>query len=253
MNQHISSMFEHFSSLRRKNSESAQTSSSDKQNATIDDDQKDVSEVETMSSKTKNIFKDLISSDNGATNIFQNLNFMKCTSISTHLNATTTSANTTNTIVSSSSNGSCRQKQEHEHLELDGHNDDNNNNSNNISSSNNNQLATNLLQPTTTTSETNSVNNNKRNSLTCMTMSNGNGGLNQERELSASPRTHRKSSHDIRSLRNNHMQNCENQDVGKAASVIKPLRTKNIITKNETFDTLHNRGMEVSNFIKISI
>lgn len=228
MNQHISSMLEHLSlsSLRRKNSENAQTSSScDKQNIATsqkvqDIDYKDVGDVESMSSKTKSIFKDLIS-DNGATNIFQNLNFIKCTSIANNSNA-----NTTTMVSSSSSNGSCRKEQQQKNLNGD---------------DNNNLHAANLLHPTT--NDTNNVENHKkRNSI------NGNGDLDIKRELSPPlNRTHRKSSHDIRIQRNNHMQDAsENQDMGKSTNVVKPLKIKNIITQNETFDMLHCRAMDVS-------
>lgn len=233
MNQHISSMLEHLSlsSLRRKNSENAQTSSScDKQNIATsqkveDIDYKDVGDVESMSSKTKSIFKDLIS-DNGATNIFQNLNFIKCTSIAnnSHANATTTTM-----VSSSSSNGSCRKEQQQKNLNGD---------------DNNNLHAAYLLHPTA--NDTNNVENyKKRNSI------NGNGDLDIKRELSPpSNRVHRKSSHDIRMLRNNHMQDAsENQDMGKSTHVVKPLKIKNIITQNETFDMLHCRAMDVSTLL----
>jgi hypothetical protein len=218
MNQHISSMLEHLSSLRRKNSESAHTSSNDKQIVVVPStdsvDHKDVNDVETVGSKTKSIFKDLIS-DNSATNILQNLNFIKCSTISSHL------AN------SHSANGTCKEQQ----VKVNNHDDDDNNNR---------QATQNTLQPTA--NESNNVHHRKRNSVV-RANANGNG---LERELSPSPRPHRKSSHDIRMFRSNHLQD-ENQDVGKSSGVIvKPLKSKNIITKNETFDTLHGRAMDVS-------
>lgn len=225
MNQHLSSMLEHLSlsSLRRKNTENAQTSSSsDKHNNAASQKHEDIEDVESMSSKTKNIFKDLIS-DNGATNIFHNLNFIKCSSIPN---------NSTTTLVSSSSssNGMCRTK-EQQQKNLNG--DDNNN-----------LHKANLLHPTA--NETNSVENHiKRNSISGKTP-NGNGDLDIKRELSPPPnRIQRKSSHDIRMLRNNHMQDASD-DVGKPGNVVKPLKIKNIITQNETCDTLHCRAMDVS-------
>lgn len=224
MNQHINSMLEHLSSLRRKNSESSsQAASNDKQ---ADSDHKEVNdEVEMVNSKSKNsIFRNLIS-DNGATNIFQNL--IKCPeSISSHLN----------TAMSSSSNGSCKPK-------TNNHDDDNNNQ----------QATTAATTPTTTVVQPNVhdsiVANNvqrKRNSVVKL-LPNTNGDLNTSRELSPSPRAHRKSSHDIRLLRNNQPipETGENSEVGKA-TVVRPLKTKNIITRNETFDTLHCRAMDVS-------
>ena len=85
MNQHINSMLEHLSSFRRKNSDSASSpaSSNDKQS---DVEHKDMSDIEPVNNKSRNsIFKNLIS-DNGATNIFQNL--IKCPeNITSHLNS----------------------------------------------------------------------------------------------------------------------------------------------------------------------
>jgi hypothetical protein len=210
MNQHISSMLEHFTSLRRKNSESAQASSNDKHNATTTTtatelDQKDVNDVETMSSKTRSIFKDLMS-DNGATNIFQNLNFIKCTS-------------TASTTMSSPSNGTCKKQQQ-----PSGNHDDDNNNQN-------------FLLPTVH-ENSNGSGSKKRNSIAVVTV-NGNCDLDILREMSPPPqRTHRKSAHDIRLLRSNHD--------GEKFAALRPLKTKNIITSNESLDTLHYRSMDVS-------
>lgn len=83
-------------------------------------------------------------------------------------------------------------------------------------------------------------NNKKRNSLQT------NGDV-RNRELSPSPRaTHRKSSHDIR-LRAN--QSLLDGDPLQSA-ILRPLKTKNIITKSEVFDTLHHRAIDVSiNFL----
>lgn len=215
MNQHINSMLEHLSSLRRKNSDSAQTTSNDKQ---ADAGHKEVNDVDTVNSKTKNsIFKNLIS-DNGGTNIFQNL--IKCPeSISSHLS------------MSSSSNGSCKQK-------ANSHDDDNNNQQASV-----NTVA--VVQLNTNEGSSNGV-HKKRNSVV-KTLLNSNGELNISRDLSPSPRAHRKSSHDIRLLRNNQPipENGESTEVGKLSGV-KPLKTKNIITKNETFDMLHCRATDVS-------
>ena len=211
-------MLEHLSSLRRKNSESAQAASNDKQTVV---DHKDVNDIDTVNSKSRNsIFKNLIS-DNGATNIFQNL--IKCPeNISSHLS----------TAMSSSSNGSCNPKV-HNHVDDD----------------NNNQQAPNtttIVQPCVNESGSNYL-HKKRNSTVKM-IQNSNGDLNvSQRELSPSPRAHRKSSHDIRLLRNNQtiLESGEATEVGKMTGV-KPLKTKNILTKNETFDTLHCRAMDVS-------
>lgn len=215
MNQHINSMLEHLStSLRRKNSESTQAASNEKPPET---DHKDVNDVETLNGKSRgNIFKNLIS-DNGATNIFHN--FMKSPeNLSSHFSS------------SSSANGSFKQKM-------------------NEDDDNNNQQAPNRVavqQPCV--NETSSYNVHKKRNSTVKMLQNANGDLNiLQRELSPSPRAHRKSSHDIRLLRNNQMipENGDSSDVGKLA-VVRPLKTKNIITKNETFDTLHCRAMDVS-------
>lgn len=80
----------------------------------------------------------------------------------------------------------------------------------------------------------------KRNSV----VSSHTNGDTKQHELTPTSRTsHRKSSHDIRFRANQSL--LEGDDVGKM-SVVKPIKTKNIITKRETFDTLHHRAVEVS-------
>lgn len=212
-------MLEHLSSLRRKNSESAQATSNDKQ-AVVD--HKDVNDIDTVNSKTRNnIFKNLIS-DNGASNIFQNL--IKCPeNISSHLSTA---------MSSSSTNGSCKPK-------TNNHEDDDNNNQQTTN-------VTTIVQPCA--NESGSYNVQKKRNSTVKLIQNSNGDLNvSQRELSPSPRPHRKSSHDIRLLRNNQtiLESGEISEVGKVTGV-KPLKTKNIMTKNETFDTLHCRAIDVS-------
>lgn len=217
-------MLEHLSSsLRRKNSETAQTTSHDKQAAS---DQKELNDMNTVNSKNKNsIFKNLIS-DNGATNIFQNL--IKCPeSISNHLS----------TARGSSSNGNCKPKTNSD--------DDDNNNQ---------QATTTMVTTVVHESGPNNVHecspNNvqrKRNSIVkALQTTNGDLSVSQ-RELSPSPRQHRKSSHDIRLLlRNNQIQEGgESLEVGKPTGV-RPLKTRNIATKCETFDTLHHQAIDVS-------
>lgn len=208
-------MLEHLSSLRRKNSDSAQASSNDKR---TEADHKEVNDIDTVHGKSKNsIFKNLIS-DNGGTNIFQNF-MIKCPS-------------NLSSAMSSSANGSCKQK-------ASSNEDDDNNNL-----KADNKLA--VVQPNTNEIGQHFV-HKKRNSTVRMLQS-ANGDLNiSQRELSPSPRAHRKSSHDIRLLRNNQLipENGDGLELGKLAGV-KPLKSKNIITKNETFDTLHCKAMEVS-------
>lgn len=228
MNQHLlSSMLETLSSLRRKSSENAAAGEKTASLlVTTDDDQKDVSDVESMSSKTKSLFKDLIS-DNGATNtILQNCtNFMKCTgTISSHLNASTSSPSTSSPLTASNSNGSCKQQKVHNHD--DG--DDNNNEKQapkvmtNLHPTANETMTSNDFSQNSTTST------KKRNSIA----PNGDS-------LSPSPRTaRRKSSYDARML--------SSTGNGDSGVIMKPLKTKNIITQNETFDTLHYRAMDVS-------
>jgi hypothetical protein len=68
---------------------------------------------------------------------------------------------------------------------------------------------------------------------------------NQGLTLAPARSGHRKSCHDIRFMKNNH-QGAENGDeVGKLA-VVKPLKTRNIISRNETFDMLYPKSMAVS-------
>jgi hypothetical protein len=216
-------MLEHFSSLRRKNSENTQVTSSGEKLTSLlaEDGQKDVSDLESMSSKTKNLFKDLIS-DNGATNtILHCTNFIKCTGTSTmsHLNVYSSSSS------SCASNGTCKQQKVDNH---DG-----------VSDNNEKQEAISNL------SETNSTNviaqgregasYKKRNSIAPT------GEMNLFRELSPSPRSLRKSSYDSRMLRSS-----ADEDTGKHSNIMRPLKTRNIITKNDTFDTLHYRAMDVS-------
>lgn len=222
MNQHINSMLEHLqSSLRRKNSDSAQATSNEKQ--TDDGNHKDLNDIDKMNNKSRNsIFKNLIS-DNGATNIFQNL--IKCPeNLSSHLS----------TARSSSSNGLCKAR-------TNNHDDDDNNNQQTVC-----VPTTTIVQPSV--NESGSCNLNKKRNSTVKAIQSSNGDLNVlQRELSPSPRAHRKSSHDIRLLRNSQMmlENGESLEVGKVSGV-KPLKTKNIVTKNETFDTLHCRAIDVS-------
>lgn len=237
MNQHISSMLETLSSLRRKNSESSQSAATTTTTTptatsllvTVDDDQKEVSDVESMSSKTKSLFKDLIS-DNGATNtILQNCtNFIKCTSTisKSHLNASSSST-------SSPSNGTCKQQQ----LKVDNHDggDDNNNEKQQTPKVMSN------LHPTANDIHKSNNNNNSTSSIKNNSIG-SNGDLKVLRDLSPTPRNNiacrRKSSYDGRLLRNG------NEDDGR--HIMRPLKTRNIITKNETFDTLHYRAMDVS-------
>lgn len=215
-------MLEHLSSLRRKNSESSSQTATHERQSEVD--HKDVNDIDKVNiSKSRNsIFKNLIS-DNGATNIFQNL--IKCPeNISSHLS----------TAMSSSSNGSCKPK-------ANNHDEDDNNNQQVLS------VVTMVVQPAVIEIGPNNL-HKKRNS-TVKLFPNSNGDMNNSRELSPSPRAHRKSSHDIRLLRTNQMmlENGESMEVGKLTAV-KPLKTKNIITKNETFDTLHTRAIDVSRY-----
>lgn len=202
-------MLEHLSSLRRKNSETAPASSHEKQ---ADSDHKESSDVESVNNKSKNsIFKNLIS-DNGATNIFQN--FIKCPeNLSSHLS----------TAMSSSSNGNCKPK------------------TNDADSIGQDAVCevTEVVLPVAT----NGIHKKRNSTVKMLQNSNGDTVL---RDLAPALRVHRKSSHDIRLLRNNqHGENGEIIEVGKVTGV-KPLKTKNILTKNETFDTLHCQAMDVS-------
>lgn len=211
MNQHFNSMLEHLSSLRRKNSESAPASSHEKQ---ADSDHKESSDVESVNSKSKNsIFKNLIS-DNGATNIFQN--FIKCPeNLSSHLS----------TAMSSSSNGNCKPK------------------TNDADSIIQQAVCDEKVVEVVLPVATNGIHKKRNSTVKMLQTSNGDTVL---RDLSPALRVHRKSSHDIRLLRNNqHGENGEIIEVGKVTGV-KPLKTKNILTKNETFDTLHCQAMDVS-------
>lgn len=209
MNQHFNSMLEHLSSLRRKNSDSAPASSNDKQ---ADSDHKESSDIESVNNKSKNsIFKNLIS-DNGATNIFHN--FIRCPdNISSHLS----------TAKSSTSNGSCIQKTD--------------------DAENQEAVSEEKVAEVVLPVATNGI-HRKRNSTVKMLQNSSCDTV--LRDLAPALRVHRKSSHDIRLLRNNqHGENGEIIEVGKVTGV-KPLKTKNILTKNETFDTLHYQAMDVS-------
>lgn len=132
--------------------------------------------------------------------------------------------------MSSSSNGSCKPK-------ANTNEDDNNNQHAAVV----NATVTTIVQPANGSSN---LQHKKRNSVVKI-IQNSNGDLNvSQRELSPSPRAHRKSSHDIRLLRNQTLLG-ESSEVGKVTAV-KPLKSKNIITRNETFDTLHCRAIDVS-------
>lgn len=108
----------------------------------------------------------------------------------------------------------------------------------NVDSLNNNPPITAIVQPVVSPPM---YEYKKRNSVVSSLQPNGD---TKQRELAPTPRTsHRKSSHDIRFRANQSL--LEGDDVGKMA-VVKPIKTKNIITKRETFDTLHHRAVEVS-------
>ena len=228
MNQHINSMLEHLNlgSLRRNKNETPQVPVNDGQIASSSEsDHKNESTVDTVDNKSKNIFKNLINSnDNGTPKIFQNLMKRPENNNSNHVSPVTrkSSANVVYKAIHSPE----------KHL-----NDDNNN-----------------FQTITTTIQTPPNGNGqhhsqlKRSSIV-KSMQQPNGDVKQ-RELSPSPRTtHRKSSHDIR-LRVNQslLDTSENHEMGKLSAVVKPIKTKNIITRNETFDTLHGRAIDVSTF-----
>lgn len=232
MNQHFSSMLEHISALRRKNSETTQcpTSSEKITSLLADNDPKDVSDVESMSSKTKSLFKDLIS-DNGATNtILQNCtNFIKCTSSMSHLNATASPSSS----ACAAANGTCKAQKVDNH---DGASDSQKQEVKTISHLHHNNTTATINEQARENVNNGSVSSKKRNSIA------PNGDLSLLRELSPSPRSHRKSSYDSRMLKAS-----ADEDTGRHSNAImRPLKTKNIITKNETFDTLHYKAMDVS-------
>lgn len=235
MNQHISSMLEHFSALRRKNSETPQVPSSSEKITSLlaDEDQKEVSDVESMSSKTKSIFKELIS-DSGATNtILQNCtNFIKCTGTISHLNTSASPSASS----SSATNGTYKTQKKDNH---DGACDSNRKQEVKTIFNLHESSATNNITATNEQGREN-INNGtsskKRNSIA------PNGDLSLLRELSPSPRSHRKSSYDSRMLKAS-----ADEDIGRHSNTImRPLKTRNITTRNETFDTLHYRAMDVS-------
>lgn len=216
MNQHLNTMLEHLNlgSLRRNKNETPQCPVNDGQIASSSEsDHKDESIVDTVDTKSKNIFKNLINSnDNGTPNIFQNL---------------------MNPVIRKSS-ANVVYKTINNSPEIQ--NDDNNN-----------------FQTTTTTIQTPANGNGPVHSQVkrCSVVKSmqPNGDVNK-RELSPSPRTtHRKSSHDIR-LRINQsiLDPSDNHEVVKLPAVVKPIKTKNILTRNETFDTLHGRAIDVSTF-----
>jgi len=252
MNQHINSLLENLS-FRRKSSESAQQSNDKQQQQQVvpsDNGHPSGGDSENVTSKSRtSIFKTFISDNGGATNIFHSL--IKCPeNLSNHLNSAMSSSSNSSTSTSTS-NGNCKTTKD----------DDNNNQQ---------ASQTAFISVTTTESDANNMHNNAV--VTCHSSSNGGGGGSGnkkrnsvvkalhntngdfQRELSPSPRIHRKSSHDIRLLRNNQMIP-EFEDVGKAAGalVVKPLKSKNIITRNETFDTLHSRAIDVSFFLLFKV
>lgn len=233
MNQHINSMLEHLNlgSLRRNKNETPQVPVNDGQIASSSEsDHKNESIVDTVDNKSKNIFKNLINSnDNGTPKIFQNL--MK----RPENNNTTNHVSTVSPVTRKSSVNvvykAIHSPEKHQ-------NDDNNN-----------------FQAITTTIQTPPPNGNGQNhsqmkrASIVKSLQQPNGDVKQC-ELSPSPRqTHRKSSHDIR-LRVNQslLETSENHEMGKLSAVVKPIKTKNIITRNETFDTLHGRALDVSTF-----
>lgn len=236
-------MLEHLSSLRRKSSEKApstnNTTTANHENLTENKNEsccstKEVNDVYKVSGKSKNnIFKSLIS-DNGATNIFSNL--LKCPDMHSTCTTTTTLIHAG---TSSNSNGNAKQ---------------NNGNGNTTltiveqqqpaydSDNSNNRKSDHLdVQPCVNENHQNIQIMKKRNSVV-----KSNGEFISSRELSPIPsRVHRKSCHDIRLMRNNQLVGENGDEVGKLA-VVKPLKTRNIVTKNETFDMLYPNSINVS-------
>lgn len=212
MNQHLNTMLEHLNlgSLRRNKNETPQCPANDGQIASSSEsDQKTEGIVDTtVDTKSKNIFKNLINSnDNGKSNIFQNL---------------------MNPVIRKSSVNVVYKVINSPEIQ----NDDNNN----------------FQTTTTTTIETPANGNGQVKRCSVVKSMHPNGDLKQ-RELSPSPRTHRKSSHDIR-LRINQsiLDPSDNREVVKVPAVIKPIKTKNLLNRHETFDTLHGGAIDVSTF-----
>lgn len=219
MNQHLSSMLEHFSALRRKNSETTQVLSSSEKIAPAmpKDEHKNLSNIESVGSKTKIIFKDLISDNANKNTILQNCtNFIKCSSAIYNINAS----------ISGASNETCTQHK------MDNHDYvfDSKEKLEPISNLLENKLSTSIVQGSEQIHNGN-TSDKKRNSIAPKNDS------NSLQELIPSPRSQRKSSLRI----------FLDETTGKSSNhMMRPLKTRNILTKNETFDTLYYRAMDVS-------
>lgn len=228
-------MLEHLSSLRRKSSEKAPSTNNENltQNSSSCSEEKEVNDVYKVSGKSKNnIFKSLIS-DNGATNIFSNL--LKCPEM--HTNCTSVTSTVTSPAgTSSNSNGNVKQNNGNITIQ--------NNHQQKPADDSNHRKSDHLnVQPYVIEHQNGTQQNmKKRNSVV---KSNGEFILSS-RELSPIPsRVHRKSCHDIRLMRNNQLVGENGDEVGKLA-VVKPLKTRNIVTKNETLDMLYPDSINVS-------
>lgn len=213
-------MLEHLSSLRRKSSEKASTAPSTN-SVKLTNDEKEVNDVYKVSGKSRNnIFKSLIS-DNGATNIFSNL--LKCPEMHSNSNSNyDVTSPTSYAGPSSHTNGNAKQNNDTNHQQIPAV-ECNNRKSDQLD-----------VHPS------DSQIMKKRNSVV-----KSNGEFLTSRELSPIPnRVHRKSCHDIRLMRNQ-LVGENGIEVGKSA-VVKPLKTKNIATNNETLDMLYPNSTNVS-------
>lgn len=229
MNQQLNSIFENLSSNLRKRSPSKNDKEAENQqemhNGTKVNNQKE--------EKPKNLFKSFINY-NGASNIFSSL--LKYSEMQS--NPESTSTTTASTVEADkpppdTSDSVSIQEQKNGKMDNYSHNE-----------VHYDEASKQKNQSCIVRSDLPSVQiTKKRNSVVKASMETdlSNHGLT----LVPSRSGHRKSCHDIRFMKNNHL-GTENGDETGKLSVVKPLKTRNIMSRNETFDMLYPKSMAVS-------
>lgn len=230
MNQQLNSIFENLSSNLRKKSQNLTAINVKKtENQEVINETK-VNKKEETCEKSKNIFKSFMNY-NGASNIFSNL--LKYSDSE----STTTSAAVVNDHNSSQNTCDSVSDQLNKNGKMNSHNE-----------RYEDEASQHKNQSCSATSDFPSIEQitKKRTSVVKVSMElNQFDSSNQTLTPTPGRSAHRKSCHDIRLMKNNHHVNESGEETGKL-SIVKPLKTRNIVTKNETFDMLYPKSMDVS-------
>lgn len=232
MNHQLNSIFENLSSNLRKKTPSKNDKEAENQQQEVQNGTNNVNNSGKKEEKSKNIFKSFINY-NGASTILSNL--LKYPEMQTDSQPTTTTLPTTASAEKSPEqipHSDNVQEQKNGKLDNYSHNEPHYDEASQQKHQSCIVVRSDLPSVQIT---------KKRNSVVKASME---MDLTSNQGLSPTPARsgHRKSCHDIRLMKNNHL-GAENGDEVK---VVKPLKTRNIISKNETFDMLYPKSMAVS-------